>query len=53
MLPAGRFRRLKRGSEPPPHLDMQQAARFLSYPGILLESWRSWHGLEGAALGVG
>jgi hypothetical protein len=53
MLPVGRVRRLKRGSAAPPHLDMQQAARFLSYPGILLESWRSWHGLKGAALGSG
>ena len=30
------------------HLDTQEAARFLSYPGILLESWQGKHSLDGA-----
>jgi hypothetical protein len=51
MLPAGLVRRLKRDAAAAAHLDMQQAARFLSYPGILLESWQSWYWLKGAALG--
>ena len=34
-------------------LDTQQAARFLSYPGILLESWRGKHLFERAVPEIG
>src|SRR5580658_6767320 len=34
-------------------LDTQEAARFLSYPGILLESWRGWHREGGANFAAG
>jgi hypothetical protein len=34
-------------------LDMQEAARFLSYLGILLESWRWKHWLHGATSEIG
>lgn len=34
-------------------LDTQEAARFLSYSGILLESWRGWHERYGADSDMG